>query len=88
MVCYSKAASIVYHYFLYRFWSWSAKVGKDTNQGQRRYKHAGNCDETSLLTCMHGPALLTEVALEVDQLKKQWQELSTVHLAKVSYFLE
>ena len=38
---------------------------------------------TSLLTSMHGPALLTEMALEINQLKMHLQKLTTVALAKV-----
>ena len=32
---------------------------------------------------MHGPALLTELAVEVSQLKMQLQKLTTAPLAKV-----
>ena len=46
-------------------------------------KHEGDCDETSLLTGMHGPALLTEMAVEISQLKSQLQKLTTIPLAKV-----
>ena len=48
-------------------------------------QHEGHftCDETSLLTCMHDPALFTELALQVDQLKTQLQKLTTAPLAKV-----
>ena len=46
-------------------------------------KHEGDFDTTSLLTCIHGPALLTELALENSQLKMQLQKLTTAPLAKV-----
>ena len=46
-------------------------------------KNEGDCDETSLTTCMHGPALLTEMAVEISRLKSQLQKLTTIPLAKV-----
>ena len=45
---------------------------------EKESKHEGDFDEKSLLTCVHGPALLTELAHEVNQLKKQVQKLTTI----------
>ena len=50
---------------------------------EKESKHEGDFDEKSLLTCVHGPALLTELAHEVNQLKKQLQKQTTVPPAKV-----
>ena len=59
----------------------TAKV--ETLTKEKEGKHKGDGDETSMLTFMHGPDLLTELAHEVSQLKMQLQKLTTAPLAKV-----
>ena len=46
-------------------------------------QHEGDGDKTSLLNFIHDPAILTELALQIDQLKEQLQKTTTVPFAKV-----
>ena len=45
--------------------------------------HKGDFDETNLLTCIHDPALTTVMALQINQLKEQLQNVTTVPLGEV-----
>ena len=46
-------------------------------------KHTQQLDQTILQDCMHDPALHTEMALEINQLKKQLEMLMEYPFAKV-----
>ena len=46
-------------------------------------KHTQQLDQTRLPVCMHGPALHTEMALEINQLKKQLEKLMEYPFAKI-----